>query len=253
MRTDAAERLAEDLAGERQAGFTTAECAGYYACATERPQLLVISGPSGAGKGTLIEATLDEVPRLGRITGVTTRPTRLGEVPGRQWDHISEDQMDAIERARGLIDCRRKFECRYGLERQRVSDGVAGGLCIVEADLHTLGRLRREFTCFAVLVTAPNRSERRKRLIDRGTSEVDLQARLAEGNDMLRATSQYDAVLVNDHLDVAQEQLAALARTLLWFDRQAEAALVAARCIEPPTDSLGGPSGSGTPPQRSGR
>jgi guanylate kinase len=202
-----------------------------------RPELLVISGPSGAGKGTLIEGTLGDLPLLGRITGVTTRARRPGEVPGRQWDFISDHEMDAIERAGGLVDCRHKFDARYGLERQRISDGIERGACIVEADLHTLGRLRREFTCFAVLVTAPSRNERRKRLIKRGTAEGDLPARLEEGNDMLAAAVQYDAVLVNDELDLARDQLTALAKTLLWLGNQAEAARVAARCVETTVDA----------------
>lgn len=192
----------------------------------------MISGPSGAGKGTLIEAVLQEVPMLGRITGVTTRPRRPGEVPGHQWDFISDEQMDAIERAGGLVDCRRKFEARYGLERGRIREGIARRLCIVEADLHTLERLRREFACFSVLVTAPSRLERRQRLIERGTSEADLPARLAEGNDMLAAANRYDAVLVNDDLDAARDQLVALVKTLVWLRDQSEAVRIAAGCTE---------------------
>jgi guanylate kinase len=199
---------------------------------TCRPELLVISGPSGAGKGTLIEGVLQDVPMLGRITGVTTRPARPGEVPGRQWDFISDEDMDAIERAGGLVDCRHKFDARYGLERGRIRDGIAAGLCIVEADLHTLGRLRSEFACFSVLVTAPTREERRQRLLDRGTSEDDLPARLAEGTDMLAAASRYDAMLVNDELDVAREQLVALAKTLIWLRGHSEVVRAAARCTE---------------------
>ena len=174
------------------------------------PVLLVVSGPSGAGKGTLTDHVLTVRPDVARIAGVTTRSPRSGERDGDQWRFVTDREMDALVAAGALVDLREKFGARYGFERTRVVDALTRGHALIETDIHTLGLLRKLFPCFAVLVTAPSRDERRRRLTGRGVTAAELEARLDEGRHMLRSPESYDTTILNDDLSTAQDKLIAL-------------------------------------------
>ena len=184
--------------------------------------MLVITGPSGAGKGTLIRALLPQVPELELAVSATTRLRREGEQEGRDYYYLSEgDFARRVANGEFLEHITYVSGQRYGTLRQEVDRiGHAGRVTVLE--LETEGALKVAEGLpgvVTVFVTAPP-AELERRLRERATESAgEIGERLDLAESQLRQASLFDHVVENDDIDRAVAELVEIATAVAAADR----------------------------------
>jgi len=172
--------------------------------------VFVLAGPSGVGKGTLVQALLQRVPGLFVSVSATTRSPRPGEVDGIHYHFVTDAQFDALVASDGLLEWARYAGTRYGTPRQGVLDAVARGrTAILEIEVQGARQVRSSLPgAVLVFIAPPSFEALRERLVARNTETPDrLEARLAVAREEMAAQGEFDHVVVNDRLDRAVEEL----------------------------------------------
>jgi guanylate kinase len=180
--------------------------------------VLVITGQSGAGKGTLIKRMLEEFPELRLAVSATTRRRRPGEVEGVHYYFISDDEFDRRLEAGEFLEYHEfPWGQRSGTlysEITRVNED--GRICVLE--LETEGALNvseRVPNAFTVFITA-SIEELERRLLERATeSSGEIEERLRVAQEQLEVAPRFDRVIENDDLERAVGELTELVRGLL--------------------------------------
>jgi guanylate kinase len=178
-----------------------------------RGNLFIVSGPSGAGKGTLVREILGRVPDVWVSVSVTTRAPRRGEIDGRDYVFLTDDQFDELRDAGGLLEWAEVHGNRYGTRKAPVDEQVARGRqVILEIDPQGATQVKRvRPDSVLIFVTAPSMEELRRRLEARGSeSEEEVALRLANAERELRFAEQYGHVVINDDVARAAHQLASI-------------------------------------------
>lgn len=174
------------------------------------PRLFVISGPSGAGKGTLIRGVLEARPDLAEVaTSATTRQMRPGEVDGREYFFLTPDEFGRRVEAGEFEEWVEFAGNRYGTlksEIDRLLEVGANVILELEVDGSLLIKERRPDACLVFIDTDP--AELRRRLVARQTElagEIDDRLRIAE--EQARDKHAFDHVVHNDEVDRAVYEL----------------------------------------------
>ena len=173
-------------------------------------RLTVLTGPSGVGKGTLVSRLRERHPRLWLSVSATTRAPREGEEHGQHYFFHSRERFDALVAGGGLLEWAEFAGNCYGTPRQPVEAQLASGLpVLLEIELEGARQVRRSFPeGFQIFLAPPSFEELEQRIRGRGTdSEEAIQKRLARARQELDAQAEFDAVVVNDDLDVALAEL----------------------------------------------
>jgi len=176
-------------------------------------RLVVIAGPSGVGKGTVVAGLRARFPELVFSVSATTRAPRMGEVDGISYHFVTDQQFDDLVATGGLLEWATYAGTRYGTPRQPVLDALADGkTMLLEIDLAGARQVRRSFpSAFQVFLAPPSWAELERRLRGRGAeTEAQMATRLARAKDELAAESEFDAVIVNDEVGSAVDQLVEL-------------------------------------------
>lgn len=177
--------------------------------------LLVVSGPSGVGKGTLISGLLSRRPEVRVSVSCTTRPPRPGEVHGREYFFVSPEEFSRLREAGGLLEWAEVYPgLLYGTPRQAAETALARGEdLILEIDDQGAQSVRAALGDRAVLVCVapPSFGDLRKRLSGRATeSPESLRQRLATARSEIANMGLYDYVIINQEVPVAVEALEAV-------------------------------------------
>jgi guanylate kinase len=184
---------------------------------SSRPSVIVVTGPSGAGKGTLIRELRNRVPELEATVSATTRDRRPGEVEGREYSFLTPEQFLARIEAGEFLEEVVFSGHRYGTLRSELERIRAKGH-VPLLELETEGALRvkqGEEGAVTVFITAPV-EELERRLRERATeSSGEIHDRIALARDQLDQAGDFDYVIENDDLDRAVAELTALVRGLL--------------------------------------
>jgi guanylate kinase len=172
----------------------------------------VVTGPSGAGKGTLIQLVLPRFPELSVAVSATTRAQRPGEVDGEHYHFLSRAEFEAKVEAGDFLEYVDYVGNRYGTLQSEIDrlreDGRAPLL-----ELETEGALRvkrRVPGAVTIFVTAPV-AELERRLRERATeSSGAIDDRISKAREQLEERGDFDYVVENDNRDRAAEELAAI-------------------------------------------
>ena len=185
---------------------------------SHRPSLIVVTGPSGAGKGTLIRKLLERVPDLEVTVSATTRDRRPGEEEGREYRFLTPDVFLAgIESDDFLEHVVYVSGHRYGTLRSELERIRADGH-VPLLELETEGALdvkAKEPGAVAIFISAAVH-ELERRLRDRATESTgEIGERIALAREQLQQADSFDYVVENDDLDRALDALTELVRGLL--------------------------------------
>ncbi|MEB3887169.1 guanylate kinase [Lyngbya sp. CCY1209] len=176
-------------------------------------KLIVITGPSGVGKGTLVRSLLEKHPELHLSTSATTRPPRPGEVDGKDYFFVSRHRFQQMVERGELIEWAEFAGNYYGTPRQAVTEAIAAGESVLlEIELEGARQISRTFPeAVRVFIRPPSMAELERRLRSRGQdSEEAIARRLNRAKIEMEATAEFNFTLVNDDLDRALDKLEAL-------------------------------------------
>lgn len=177
--------------------------------------LMVISAPSGAGKLTLLNRLRETEAGLASTVSATTRPPRPGEIDGKDYHFLDRAAFEARVAAGAFVEWAEVHGNLYGTLASELDRCLAtGGDVILELDVQGMRSLRaRRPDTVAVFLMPPSIAELERRLRRRGTDDGDIIAlRLANAEGEMAARHEFDYIVVNDALDRAAADMAAILR-----------------------------------------
>lgn len=182
------------------------------AASRSRPLLVVLSGPSGAGKDAILDRLAERGYRFHRVVTCTTRPPRQGERDGVDYFFVSDEEFDRMVRDGEFLEYATVYGHRSGVPRQQVIDKLAEGLDVyVRTDVQGAATIKKLMPEAVLIFVAPSSlDELEARIRGRGSDDEErVQRRLATARDEMARQSEYDYVIVNrpGELDAAVDRL----------------------------------------------
>ena len=173
-------------------------------------RLIVISGPSGTGKGSIIKKVMERWPAAEFSISMTTRGKREGEEHGVHYYFATREEFEATIEDGGFLEWADVFGNYYGTPKASVEKRLAEGADIIlDIDIQGAMNVRKAMPgAVLIFILPPSIKELRRRLEHRGTDAQDvIEKRLAKALTEIGTAREYDYVVVNDDLDVAAEQV----------------------------------------------
>jgi guanylate kinase len=177
--------------------------------------IVLITGPSGAGKSTFVGKLMEKDPRLAFSVSTTTRPIREGEVNGRDYDFITdEDEFIRLRDEGAFVEWARVHDNFYGTRRSRLEEmEAAGKIPLLDIDVQGGVQVIDIFgpELVSVFLFPPSWDELERRLTQRGTDTAEVIARrLANARGEVEFADRYSYWIVNDNVDQAADKMRAV-------------------------------------------
>ena len=179
---------------------------------------VVITGPSGVGKGTLIRSLRDRMPELELSVSATTRRPRTGETQGVDYHFLAPDEFERLVQDGDFVEHADYAGARYGTLRSELETRSASGAPVVlEIEVQGARQVRETLPeAVQIFIRPPSDDALRDRLIGRGTDDPEqIDRRLHVAQEELGAAGEFQHVVVNDRLDQAVDELEGIVRGTL--------------------------------------
>lgn len=173
-------------------------------------RLFVVSGPSGAGKGTLVGKLMARVPDIYLSVSATTRAPRRGEIAGRDYIFVTPEEFEAHDERGEFLEWAEVHGHKYGTLRTEIERQLANGHdVLLEIDVQGALQVREKIPkVVLIFVVAPEMADLQKRLQARKTeNERESEKRFKRAEEEMRQIRQYDYVVVNDEVEGAVDEL----------------------------------------------
>lgn len=176
-------------------------------------KLIVISGPSGVGKSTVVKQVMDRLPNLHFSVSATTRPQRPGEVDGQSYFFVDHDRFRSMIEANELLEYAEYVGNFYGTPEAPIDAALAQGQDIL-LDIEVQGALnvkKRRPDAILIFMMAPSFRELERRLSQRGDTAPELVAkRLEHARWEFAHAENYDYLVVNDQVEHAASEIVSI-------------------------------------------
>ncbi len=168
-------------------------------------KIVVISGPSGVGKGTICKKIMELINAKFSVS-TTTRSPREGEVEGKDYFFVTKDEFKEKIAEGEFLEYNIYNDNYYGTSKKVILDMInVGTNALLEIDVNGAYNIKKKFPdALLIYIAPPSMEVLRQRLIDRGTEEIDvIENRLKIAEEELKRVDFYDYVIINDDLDTA--------------------------------------------------
>lgn len=172
--------------------------------------LIVVSGFSGSGKGTIMKKLLEKYDDYALSVSATTRAPRPGEEEGREYFFKTKDEFEKMIAQDELIEYAKYVENYYGTPKAYVEEQLrAGRDVILEIEMQGALKVKEKFPHTLLLfMTPPTAAELKKRLVGRGTETMEvIDSRLKRAREEADIMEQYDYLIVNEEPDACAEEV----------------------------------------------
>ncbi|MEY8412087.1 guanylate kinase [Lachnospiraceae bacterium 62-26] len=172
--------------------------------------LIVVSGFSGSGKGTIMKEIMNRYDNYALSVSATTRKPRPGEEDGREYFFRSTEEFEKMIAKDELIEYARYVDNYYGTPRAYVEEQLeAGKDVILEIEIQGALKVKEKFPDTLLLfVTPPTAAELRERLVGRGTETMDvIDFRMKRAKEEAEGMGRYDYLIINDVLDECVKEM----------------------------------------------
>ena len=169
-------------------------------------KLIIFTGPSGVGKGSLMRSLLQRHPELYYSVSVTTRSPRLGEINGKDYYFISRSKFEQLVAAGEFLEWAEFAGNYYGTPREEVEKQIRSGKSVVlEIELEGARQIRATFpSTISIFILPPSFKELENRIRGRASdSEEAIARRLRRAQEEIHAANEFDLQIVNDDFETA--------------------------------------------------
>lgn len=180
---------------------------------TKKGKLIILSGPSGTGKSTVVFKAMEGRQDLCFSTSVTTRSPRSGEVDGREYFFIDQARFDEMVEKGELLEHARYVSNSYGTPRPFVEAQLRKGMnVILDIEVQGARQVKEKMPeAVAIFMMPPSLAELRRRLEGRGTEKAEaIEARIARAREEIREADFYDYLIVNQDVETAAADFSAI-------------------------------------------
>nr|WP_279237171.1 guanylate kinase [Alkaliphilus pronyensis] len=177
--------------------------------------LIVISGPSGAGKGTICKRLLEKNPQIMASISATTRAPRSGEEEGVNYFFIDHNRFKNMINNDQLLEYAEVYGNYYGTPKKYVIENLEkGNDVLLEIDIEGALQIKEKFAeGIFVFILPPSLQELKSRIINRGTeTEEDINTRYGSARGEINQVIKYDYVVINDDVERARADIEAIIR-----------------------------------------
>ena len=175
--------------------------------------LIIISSPSGGGKGTLIREVLESAPHIGYSVSLTTRAPRFGEEDGKHYHFVSKSEFEAYGEKGGFLEFAEVHGNYYGTSLEQTQQMTNAGMDIIlEIDVQGAATVLEKMPeAVSIFILPPSYEVLRARLTARATEGMeDLELRLSNAQTEVMQYSGFKYVVINDEIAAAARKLAAI-------------------------------------------
>ncbi|MFA6850506.1 MAG: guanylate kinase [Selenomonadaceae bacterium] len=179
----------------------------------DKGNLIVISGPSGTGKGTVCKQLLEEKREIAYSVSATTRKPREGEVDGVNYYFLAKNDFEKMIQAQELLEWAEVYGNYYGTPLKKIKEKLAEGKdVLLEIDTQGAMNVKKKFpTGVYIYIVPPSLTELSRRIRGRGTdSQESIMKRLKAASAEIKIGKNYEYVVVNDTVANAVRQIAAI-------------------------------------------
>ncbi len=175
--------------------------------------LIVVSGPSGTGKGTICKALLDTYKNINLSISATTRLPRNGEEDGKSYFFLTKEKFQNMIKENEFLEYAKVYDNYYGTPQKYVMEEIKkGNNVLLEIDIQGALQVKEKFSQGVfIFIIPPSMAELKKRITNRGTeSEDSLKKRFKSAIDEIGYVRQYDYCIVNDEVEKAVDKIKAV-------------------------------------------